>query len=135
MSIHKICVAMAIMVWGLGHASPSVAQSLFFNGFESDGNATVIQIHTTGLAERQVQLQLNAGEVIEIDGNGTRSFSTTIAHGDTYQLSITTQPDSGAPCQLASSTGIASGTHITVDMHCGSVNEWDVMRWNQGEWQ
>lgn len=129
---HRYIIGFCLLVLCV---TPSVAQSLFHHGFEGSNDASVIQIHTTGLAERQVQLQLNAGEVMEIDGNGTRSFSTTIAHGDTYQLSITMQPDSGSPCQLASSTGTASGAHITIDMHCGSVNEWDVMRWNQGEWQ
>ncbi|MDO8519146.1 MAG: DUF1554 domain-containing protein [Deltaproteobacteria bacterium] len=59
-----------------------------------------------------VVLQNNNGNNLSLTTNGSFTFSTAVADGAAYSVTVKTQP-SGASCSVASGTGTISGANVT----------------------
>ncbi len=59
-----------------------------------------------------VVLQNNGGNNLQITSDGTFSFSTAIADGSTYNVTVKTQPD-GQTCTVSNGSGTISGADVT----------------------
>ncbi len=59
-----------------------------------------------------VVLQNNGGDDLQITSDGTFTFSTAIADGSTYSVTVKTQPD-GQTCTGSKNTGTISGADVT----------------------
>ena len=64
-------------------------------------------------------LQLNAGETLAIAADGPFSFSTTLADGDAYAVTISAEPV-GQACQVLNAGGVLAGADVDdVEVVCG----------------
>lgn len=59
-----------------------------------------------------VVLRNNSGDDLTLTANGAFTFTTAVADGASYAVTVTTQP-SGASCSVASGTGTISGANVT----------------------
>jgi hypothetical protein len=77
----------------------------------------------TGLSGSLV-LQDNGGNNLAVSGNGTVSFTTKLASGATYAVTVLTQP-TGLKCTVASGSGTVAKANVTVSVSCAAlVNYW-----------
>ena len=68
-----------------------------------------------------VVLQNNAGNNLSLTTNGSFTFSTSIAHNDTYSVTVLTQPV-GQTCTVSSGSGTVNAANVTgVGVSCASV--------------
>ncbi|MDO8519145.1 MAG: DUF1554 domain-containing protein [Deltaproteobacteria bacterium] len=65
-----------------------------------------------GLAGRTVVLQNNTGNDLTTTANGAFTFTTVVADGANYAVTVKTEP-SGGSCSIASGTGTISGANVT----------------------
>ena len=74
----------------------------------------------TGLAGGGLVLQQDGGDDLPITANGTFAFSTTVASGDSYAVTVLAQPTSPwQTCSVASGTGtVGSGDVTSVSITC-----------------
>ncbi|MEC4685982.1 MAG: hypothetical protein VST71_09665 [Nitrospirota bacterium] len=77
----------------------------------------------SGLADGEtVVLQNNGGDDLEITANGDFTFSTTFADGETYDVTVLTQPDSQI-CSVNNSSGTINGADIIdITVTCSIVS-------------
>ena len=71
-----------------------------------------------------LQLQNNGGDTLSVNANGTFTFTTKVASGSRYNVTVSAQPSTPAQtCGVTGGSGTATAnvTNITVD--CGH-NEW-----------
>jgi hypothetical protein len=69
----------------------------------------VIHLEGSGL-----QLQNNGGDTLDISGNGTFTFATPILTGDTYNVTVQTDPSNpDQECTVARGSGIATTEDVT----------------------
>jgi len=66
----------------------------------------------SGLTGGTLVLQNNGGDNLSITADGTFSFSTPIADGSTYSVTVSSQP-TGQTCSVASGGGTISGVAVT----------------------
>jgi hypothetical protein len=65
----------------------------------------------TGLLGSGLVLQNNAGDDLVINANGSFTFATQVDHGDTYDVTVKTQPTVPDQfCRVTRGSGTASGT-------------------------
>ena len=63
----------------------------------------------SGLAQgAQVTLQNNANDPVTVTANGAFRFTTSVAYGGSYAVTVATQP-TGQTCTIANGTGIGAG--------------------------
>lgn len=130
----KTCLAMAFFL--VVFTTTSHAQAIFGDGFEGSNTATVVEVTVTGMSDHTaVTATLNSGESLRFSTDGSRSFSTLVPHGDTYTVTLTQQGGS-TTCQLGSNAnGTAAGSKVTVEVNCGEKSLWDVMHWDEDNWE
>jgi N-acetylneuraminic acid mutarotase len=77
----------------------------------------------SALSGTQLVLQNNGGNNLPVSANGAFTFSTPIASGDRYNVTVLTQPSSPAQfCSVTNGGGTANETVTNVQVTC--VNEW-----------
>jgi hypothetical protein len=76
----------------------------------------------SGLASgKQVTLKDNSGDPLTLTANGTFAFSTDVASGQTYAVTVSAQP-AGESCTVTHGTGTVGSSAVTgVDVACALV--------------
>ncbi|WP_132577729.1 hypothetical protein [Pseudofulvimonas gallinarii] len=119
---------LAIAALGLSGVGAPAAQPLFSDGFEA---CCTVGGTVSGLSGSGLVLRLSAGAVSEdraIAGNGSWSFSSPLANGVGYSVSVQNQPS--PPCQIVNGNGTMGSAHVrNVELHCGAS-----LKWNEGVW-
>jgi hypothetical protein len=84
-------------------------------------NAYGVSVNVSGLAGSGLVLQDNGGDDLSVTANGTATFATAVASGQSYSVSVRTQP-TGAwqTCTVASPTGTIAGGGVTVNVTCAN---------------
>ncbi len=76
-----------------------------------------------GLAGRTIVLQNEGGDDLTKTTNGSFTFTTAVADGAAYAVTVKTQP-SGGSCSLSNATGTISGANVTnVGVTCIADNK------------
>ena len=74
----------------------------------------------TGLDDT-VTLQNNAGDDLDVSVDGAFTFVTSIEHGDTYAVTVLTQP-TGQTCSVSDGSGTMGGANVTdVEVTCADI--------------
>ncbi|KAB2901475.1 MAG: hypothetical protein F9K31_01915 [Dokdonella sp.] len=104
---------------------------IFANGFEP---CCHIGGTVSGLSGSGLVLRLAAGAITQdtsISGNGQYAFASDLAPGESYAVTITTQP-TGQSCTVANAVGIAGDANSSrVDVQCGTGLP---LNWDHGNW-
>lgn len=92
----------------------------------------------SGLSGGQLVLQANGGDNLTLSHNGSFTFSTPIAEGDPYLVTVLTQPSNPAQsCTVRNAGGVAGGTvnadSTNVQVTCTSVSSTQIAM-AHGEW-
>ncbi len=76
--------------------------------------------NVSGLAGSGLVINLNGTEDLPLIGNGVYTFSTALADGSPYAVTVTTQPTSpDQTCTVSNGSGTISGANVTnVDVTC-----------------
>ncbi len=103
------------------------------------GNVTNVQIYcetpavstiggtVSGLSGTGLVLQLNSAFNLSIASNGPFIFSTTITSGNTYSVTVYSQPSSPAQvCTVTNGSGIATGNVTNVQITCGAPPQYTI---------
>ncbi|MGA7793893.1 MAG: kelch repeat-containing protein [Candidatus Acidiferrales bacterium] len=82
---------------------------------------TVVNLSGAG---NSLVLQDNGGNNLSVTANGSFTFTTAVASGGAYAVTVSTQPSSPAQsCSVANGTGSASANVTNIAVNCGH-NEW-----------
>lgn len=75
-----------------------------------------------GLSGSGLVIQNNGGDDLSIAGNGSFTFATSVASGNTYSVTVLTQPSTPAQtCGVSGSTGTIAGGNLTsVTVNCST---------------
>ena len=73
----------------------------------------------TGLNGSMV-LQDNGGDNLTVAVNGTFTFATSVTNGNTYNVTVLTQPITGQTCTVTGGSGTATANVTTVVVNCVS---------------
>lgn len=86
-----------------------------------------------GLSGSGLTLADNGGDLLAIDGNGTFQFASKIKYGDSYSVTIATQPvDPAQRCTVTNGSGTPQGDVSNVLVSCGSAEpKWTWMGGSQ----
>jgi N-acetylneuraminic acid mutarotase len=79
---------------------------------------TVVNLVGTGLV-----LQDNGGDNLTVTANGNFTFTTLIAAGGAYAVTVLTPPTPAQTCSVANGSGTANANVTNVTVNCGH-NEW-----------
>ena len=81
--------------------------------------------NVSGLSGTGLVLQNNGGDDMSISVNGDYTFATPLENGDTYVVTVLTQPSSPSQtCTVANGSGTMSSENVTnVDVNCVPVAE------------
>lgn len=102
----------------------------FLDGFEQSFS---VSGQVNGLQGSGMLLRLNDTEDLPITTNGAFSFSSRVALGSDYVVSIQVQPTNPAQsCALARASGQVTGPVTDVLVSCGA--NWDEFNWDQADW-
>ena len=71
-----------------------------------------VSVTVSGLGSNPVILQNNGGNSLTVSANGAATFSTALANGATYAVTVLTQP-SGLTCNVNNGAGTISGASVT----------------------
>jgi hypothetical protein len=74
----------------------------------------------SGLTGTGLVLQDNAGNNLAVSANGAFTFSTSVASGAAYNVTVLTQP-TGQSCTVTHGSGMASGEVANVQVVCSTV--------------
>lgn len=73
-----------------------------------------IGVTVSGLAGSGLVLQNNAGNDLAVSTNGSAAFSTSLADGAAYEVTVSSQPTSPAQtCRVANGSGRVAGANVT----------------------
>ncbi len=76
----------------------------------------------SGLSGTGLVLANNGTDHLSINGNGSFSFSSPLASGSSYNVSVATQPSNPAQtCTVTNGTGTVSANITSVQVSCGSI--------------
>lgn len=97
----------------------------------SNVNATVSCVNTytvggtlSGLSTGSIVLQDNHGNNLTLSANGSFTFTTAIAQGSAYDVTVLTQP-TGQDCTVSAGSGtVESGNVTTVSVICAGAWTW-----------
>ncbi|MEM7179508.1 MAG: LamG-like jellyroll fold domain-containing protein [Spirochaetota bacterium] len=84
-------------------------------------NTNLFQISVTvsGLASTGLSLQNNSSDTLSVTADGVHTFATSVATGDSYSISVSSQP-SGQKCTLGSgASGTVASANISLTLTCG----------------
>jgi 6-phosphogluconolactonase len=97
------------------------------SGFDHEGATTDVTIggQVSGLSGTGLQLQDNGGDTLSFGGNGTFTFTTPVATGSQYTVTVSTQPNSPAQsCLVSYGAGTAGTTNVTnVSIVCRTIGQ------------
>jgi hypothetical protein len=78
----------------------------------------------SGLTTGSIVLEDNGGNALTLAGNGTFAFTTPLAQGTTYAVTVSSQP-SGQVCTLSGASGtVGAGNVTTVQVICAGAWTW-----------
>jgi len=84
----------------------------------ADNPTYTIGGNITGLTGTGLVLQDNGGDDLAVSANGTFTFNTAIASGNTYDVTVLTHPG-GQVCTVSSGSGSVASTNVTsVQVDC-----------------
>ncbi len=87
----------------------------------SSGALTIVGGQVTGLLGSGLVLQDNGGNNLQVAANGSFSFSTPIANGSTYSVSVLAQPTTPSQtCTVTNGSGTAAGNVGNVVVTCSA---------------
>jgi serine/threonine-protein kinase len=91
------------------------------------GNAPAsytISVSVSGLSGSGLILELNLANDLAVAADGTFTFTTTLAAGTSYMVSVKTQPSSPPQgCLAANASGVVSNTNVTgIAINCSLSN-------------
>jgi N-acetylneuraminic acid mutarotase len=75
-------------------------------------NVYDIQVTASGLLRSGLSLQNNGADTLSIPANNTYDFSTPVASGSAYDVTVLTQPP-GETCVVSNGTGTVGGANVT----------------------
>jgi hypothetical protein len=82
-------------------------------------NPYPIAVAVTGLAGTGLVLQNNAGDNLNVSGNGTHPFATPVRSGLTYAVTVLSQPTTPSQtCTVMSPAGAVGGGPVTLAVTC-----------------
>jgi uncharacterized repeat protein (TIGR03803 family) len=93
-------------------------------GGSSSGQAPTPSMYTvgasvSGLSGTGLVLQLSADATLPVAANGNATFDTSLASGQSYQVSVQTQPSSPQQvCSVANGTGTVGASNVLVAVTC-----------------
>ncbi len=103
---------------GIGTATANVSNV----AVTCSANTYTIGGTVSGLAAGQsVVLQNNGGNNLTVNASGAFTFSTPIAHGSAYAVTVSTQP-AGQTCTVANGLGTATANVSNVSVHCNAAS-------------
>jgi len=80
-----------------------------------------VSVSVSGLVGSGLVLQNNGGDNLTINADGSYPFSTTIADGSPYNVTVQTQPASpDQTCTVTNGSGTINGANITVTVACNN---------------
>ncbi|MCB1177020.1 MAG: hypothetical protein KDK36_05515, partial [Leptospiraceae bacterium] len=78
-----------------------------------------INVNVAGHSGTELILQNNGGDNLTITGNGNYTFSTKVASGSNYSLSVLTYPTTPSQdCTFSTATGTVTSADITISVTC-----------------
>jgi 6-phosphogluconolactonase (cycloisomerase 2 family) len=81
-----------------------------------------VNVEVVGLAGTGLVLQDNGGDNLGVSSSGEVSFSTHIADGATYSVTVLTQPSTPTQvCSVIDGLGYVNGFNVIVEVSCGTV--------------
>jgi hypothetical protein len=83
-------------------------------------NQYTIRATVTGLSGSPVVLQNNGGNDLSVSSDGTSAFTTQVASGGTYAVTVKTQPNNRV-CKVSSGSGTVGSANVTVSVTCSPV--------------
>jgi N-acetylneuraminic acid mutarotase len=87
-------------------------------GVNCSDNTYNIQVTASGLLRGGLSLQNNGADTLTIPTNNTYNFSTPVASGSAYDVTVLTQP-AGETCAVSNGTGTVGGANVTgIDVIC-----------------
>jgi len=111
---------------------------IFKQGFENTG---LIAGVASGINASGLRLNLSVNSEVEtlvIDSNGRFVFDAFVSIGDTWSVSILSLPTNpiSQNCTLNNATGImVIGGAGSLQVNCEGITlKWDLMNWNNGDW-
>ena len=114
---------------------PVAATTIFVDGFEA---CCTVGGTTSGLEGRSATLRLSSGATNEdmvVSSDGAFRFSTALASGASYSVSIISQPASGPGCSLGNPGGVMPAAPVNdIVLSCGGGLLWDSGVWGDS-WQ
>lgn len=113
-------------VCSVANGSGTVTQNVGLTVVNCTVGTIPIGVAVSGLAGGGLVLQNNGGDNLTIAGNGNFTFPTLLVSGQTYNVSIYTQPPSPPQvCTISNNTGAASPTmpQFPVSITCPPVFE------------
>jgi N-acetylneuraminic acid mutarotase len=112
------CCVSAVLLTACGGSSP-VASAL--------APTYTIGVTVSGLTTGTLVLQNNGNETLSANLNGVFSFTTGLASGLSYSVTVATQP-SGYRCSVTNGTGTIGAANVTgVTVSCQLTNAWTWM--------
>lgn len=89
------------------------------NGNSSSSSSSNVRGTITGLTGTGLVLQDNGGDNLSITANGTFSFSSSVAVGKTYSITVLTQPTNPAQtCVISNGSGTVTSSAIAIAISC-----------------
>lgn len=98
----------------------TTAVTWFFNSSSGDTNSYAVGGTVSGLTTTGLVLQNNLGDDLEINSIGVFEFTTPLANGSTYAVTVKTQPpDMSQVCVVSNGSGTLAGADVTnVSVFC-----------------
>ena len=88
----------------------------------------------SGISGGQLVLQINGGNNLEVNANGSFTFVSPIAAGDAYLVTVLTQPSNPAQaCTVRNPGGVANADVTSIQVTCTSVSSSPIAT-AHGEW-
>lgn len=94
--------------------------------YDIGGDTDGLKEQPYGSKAAKLKLQLNNGEVIEVNTNNYFGFKTKLEHGAKYHVKIVQQP-AGQKCTIAFEKGTAKGNVSDVKVKCGNAISGEVV--------
>ncbi len=118
-----LAVAAAVLLFGCSGTPQSANNSSPSSNSSPSGSGFTIGGTVSGLTGNGLVLQDNGGNNLAISGNGTFTFTTAIASGKAYSVSVLTEPTGPTQnCTIANATGTATANVTNVSVTCGTNN-------------
>lgn len=108
--------------------------TVFRDGFEDVfGTRFEVELVVSRLGNRSASFQLNDGETITAEGDGTYCFTQQTQGGQAYEVAVKAQPETGGACG-GDLTGVAT-SRVSIEVSCDlDRTNWDEFNWDEADW-